>query len=73
MGVEELQNMLVRVQGAAIRRPGTEYVVTISEEGESRLIPFEYSTDDTYVLRFSDEKLYFLRTVSGEPGEIEAP
>ena len=70
MGVEKMQNMIVLPQGGTVRRPGTIYVGDIDEAGASRLIPFEFSTDDAYVLRFSVEKIYFYRTVGGVSGEI---
>ena len=49
--------------GSAVRRPGTAYVAdantTIADT--VRLLPFEYSTDDSYVLEFSDGSLRFFR------------
>jgi len=54
-----LENMFVTVQGPALKRPGTKYIA--SAAGSVRLIPFEYSTDDAYILEFGDEYLRFYR------------
>lgn len=39
----------------------------------TRLLPFQYSTDDSYVLGFGDEFVSFFRTVNGVGGQIQAP
>jgi hypothetical protein len=54
MGVETLENILVRPQGMAYRRPGTEFIEAVDTE-TVRFIPFEYSNDDSYVLMFYDD------------------
>jgi len=54
-----IENMFVTSIGSAIRRPGTAYVA--DSNGVARLIPFEYSTDDSYVLEFADTGLRFFR------------
>jgi hypothetical protein len=61
IGVETMENMIVRVPGAAFRRPGTEYIASTKNNGQVRLIPFEYATDDTYILEFGDEYIRFFR------------
>ncbi len=55
-----LENMLVTVQGPVLKRPGTKYIAT-AKTGSPRLIPFEYSTDDAYVIETGDEYLRFFR------------
>ena len=62
MACEELENILVRAQGMAYKRPGTEYVDDALVKSNVRLMPFEYSTDDSYVLEFSHESIGFFRT-----------
>ena len=71
-----LENMFVTVQGPAIKRPGTEYIAT-AKAGKIRLIPFEFSTDDAYILEFGDNYIRFyldgaqiLTEVGGPPVEI---
>ncbi len=50
-----LQNMLVLVQGPVTRRPGTKYIAEVKDSSvAARLIPFEFSKDDTYVLEFGN-------------------
>jgi len=48
-----LQNMLVLSQGPVTRRPGTKYIADVNNHSEkSRLIPFEFSKTDAYILEF---------------------
>ena len=63
MAAEQLTNIFVRVKGMAAKRPGTEFIDESLTEDDVRLIPFEYSTDDSYVLEFSHESIGFFRTV----------
>ena len=50
-----LQNMLVLTQGPVTRRPGTKYIAEVKTSADyCRLIPFEYSKTDTYILEFGD-------------------
>ncbi len=49
-----LQNMVVLAQGPAMRRPGTKYIAATKNNGIARLVPFEYSTTDAYILEFGD-------------------
>lgn len=54
----ELENMLVLTQGPTIRRPGTKYVADVNQ---SRLLSFEYSKTDAYILSIQDSEMYFFR------------
>ncbi len=59
-----LENFLVRTQGPVSRRPGTRYIADANDStSEVRIIPFEYSTDDAYVLSLEDGSMGFFRTV----------
>ena len=61
-GARTLQNMLVRAQGPVQRRPGTKYIAEVKESAdEVRLIPFEYSTEDTYIIELGDLYARFYR------------
>jgi hypothetical protein len=61
-GCRVLENMLVYPQGGAMRRPGSYYVAETKDSTEvSRVIPFEYSDLDAYVLEFGDETVRFYR------------
>ena len=59
-----LENMFVTVQGPALKRPGTKYIAT-AKAGQVRLIPFEFSTDDAFILEFGDNYIRFY-TDSGQ-------
>lgn len=61
MGVEEISNMLVNPKGMAYKRPGTKYIAATKENSRVRLIPFEYSTDDAYVIEMGNEYARFYR------------
>ena len=63
MGAEELENVLVRAMGRASKRPGTEFIDETLVKSNVRLIPFEFSTDDSYVLELTDKSIGFFRTV----------
>lgn len=55
-GAKTLQNMLVRPQGPVERRPGTKFIAEVKDATDTiRLIPFEYSTEDSYVLEAGDQ------------------
>jgi hypothetical protein len=53
-GCKTLQNMVVHPHGGATRRPGTNLIAETKSNGEARLIPFEFSTTQTYVLEFGN-------------------
>jgi len=57
-GCKTLENLIVYPHGAAARRPGTSFVAeTANSSSKSRLIPFEFSTTQTYMLEFSNLKI----------------
>ena len=56
-----MENMLVNTIGSVERRPGTYYVANTKSDNETRLIPFEYSTDDSYVIEVTDGFMRFYR------------
>lgn len=50
-----LRNYYIRRDGAAENRPGTKFVCEIKNSLETeRLLPFEFSSDQTYVMEFSN-------------------
>ena len=55
-----LENMLITTQGPVLKRPGTKYIATV-KSGTPRLLPFEYSTDDAYVLETGNLYMRFCR------------
>ena len=50
----QLQNMIVLSQGPARRRSGTKFIATTKDNAVARLIPFEFSKTDTYMLEFTN-------------------
>jgi len=61
-GAKTLQNMIVRAQGPVQRRPGTKYIASVKDANDPvRLIPFQYSTSDCYVIELGDLYARFYR------------
>lgn len=61
-GCKQLVNMIVYPHGGATRRVGTRYVADAhTTVGACRLIPFEFSELDSYVLEFTDELMRVFR------------
>lgn len=59
-GAERLRNFMVKPQGPAVRRPGTQFVrETKDGTKKSRLIPFVYSTDQTMVIELGNSHIRF--------------
>ena len=55
-GAKQLTNFLVHPQGAATRRVGTQFIAEVKDSSKkTRLIPFEFSTVQTYVLEFGNQ------------------
>ena len=53
VGASRLENMIVLRYGGATRRPGFRHVAKTQEGKRARLIPFQYSTEQSYVLEFT--------------------
>ena len=61
-GCKTLENMIVYPHGAAARRSGTSFVAEVKDSTKkTRLIPFEFSTTQTYMLEFGDEYIRFYK------------
>ena len=59
---KELNNFLIHPHGGVSRRPGTEFISRVHDQTKyTRLIPFEFSTVQTYVLEFATGKIRFYR------------
>ena len=78
-GCKTLENMLVHPQGAAARRVGTQFIAEVkTSAAKTRLIPFEFSTTQTYVLEFGNNYIRFFKDKgqifsSGSAYEISTP
>ena len=59
-GCRLLENYLIKPQGGAVRRPGTYYVEDVKYHNRKvRLIPFEFSDTQAYILEFGHEYIRF--------------
>lgn len=59
VGAALLRNFFCDVRGGASTRPGTKFVARCLA-GINRLIPFQFNTQQTYILVFSDHTLRFV-------------
>jgi hypothetical protein len=62
-----MENALPLVEGGVKKMPGTYYVTAAAGTGKSRLAPFSFSTDQSYVLEFSDKSI----RIFGDDGLLE--
>ncbi|MEO1192845.1 MAG: hypothetical protein AAFY02_13875 [Pseudomonadota bacterium] len=61
VGLRFAENLFVRPQGGIVNRPGTRFVCEVADsEAASRLLPFSFSTLQTYVLEFADKRMRVL-------------
>ena len=66
-GLEEANNVIVQPQGGVRRRPGTKYLMSLpNSSSESagngvRLVPFEFSTSDSYMLCFTHNRMHVFK------------
>jgi hypothetical protein len=78
-GCEILENMTVYPHGGAVRRPGTYFCAEVKSSAlPTRLIPFEFSTTQAYIIEVGHEYMRFYMnqgqiTLSGTAYEISTP
>ena len=80
-GLKTLENFVVFPHGSVARRSGTQFVAEVKDSTkQTRLIPFEFSTTQTYMLEFGDQYIRFYKDngqiLSGSPAvayEISSP
>ena len=78
-GCKTLENMIVYPHGSAARRSGSQFVAEVKDSSkETRLIPFEFSTTQTYMLEFGDQYIRFYKDngqilSGGSAYEISSP
>jgi len=74
-----INNFVVQPHGPVTRRPGTHFVAEVKDSSKDvRLIPFSFSTTQTYILEFGDQYIRFYKDngqiVSGASAyEISSP
>jgi hypothetical protein len=65
--LEEATNVVIQPQGGARRRPGSKYVMSLPNTGNDsaangvRLVPFEFSTSDSYMLCFTHNRMHIFK------------
>ena len=71
--VETLRNFIVTPQGGIIRRSGSKFIYEVADSDNfTRLVPFVYSTTQSYVLEFSNNLIRFYTGSSdGNEGILE--
>ena len=67
-----IKNFIVQPHGPVARRPGTYFVSEVKDSSKNtRLIPFSFSTTQTYILEFGDQYIRFYKDsgqiVTGTP------
>ena len=78
-GCRVMQNFIPLVHGPARRRPGTYFIAELkASDKKARLIPFEFSVTQAYVLEFGDRYIRFYKDQGqivdgGSPYEISSP
>lgn len=61
-GASEIENMIVQPHGGLTRRPGTKFVNEVKTSSQkTRLLPFEFSTIQSYCIEAGDEYLRFFK------------
>tara|TARA_R100001126_G_C4887748_1_gene183557 strand:- start:5696 stop:8218 length:2523 start_codon:yes stop_codon:yes gene_type:complete len=61
-GTKTLENMVIHPHGGASRRPGTKFISEVKTSANTtRLIPFEFSTTQTYIMEFGNEYIRFFK------------
>lgn len=62
LGCRTIDNFIPTVQGPALKRSGTRFVKRCyNVSTQTRLIPFEYSRDQAYILELSEGRIRFFR------------
>ena len=78
-GCKTLENMIVYPHGSASRRSGSQFVSEVKDNSKkTRLISFEFSTIQTYILEFGDQYIRFYKDSGqilsgGSAYEISSP
>ena len=80
IGCKTVRNFLIHKHGGASNRPGTKYIAETKDSAKkARLVPFEFSTVQSYAIEFGDKYCRFymngaqILDASDVPYEIETP
>ena len=78
-GCSRLENFVIHPHGGASRRPGTKFIASVKTAANAtRLIPFEFSVTQTYVLEFGNTYFRIYKdggqvTSGGSAVEVSTP
>lgn len=75
-GLKANENYVVMVEGGLTRTPGTKFIAPLKNEAQAgKLVPFEFSVDDNYMLVFNGGKMRVMRNggVIVDPGSPPNP
>lgn len=68
IALKRMRNFFPKIQGPAMRRPGTRYVETVKDSSKAvRLLPFEFSVEQAYIIEAGEGYFRFYR----DNGRIE--
>ena len=71
VGLKTCRNFIVRAHGGVVNRPGLQYIHAVNDmSAQVRLIPFEFSTTQTYILEFGDA---YMRVYKDSAVVLETP
>ena len=65
VAAELIENFVAKFTGGLDSRPGQKFVARTKTTGRVRLIPFEFNTEQTFVLEFGDQYIRF-HTLGGQ-------
>ena len=78
-GLKTCRNFFVQAHGGVANRPGTKFICeTANSAKTTRLIPFEFNTEQTYILEFGHQTMRVIKDggqvlSSGSPVSITTP
>jgi hypothetical protein len=78
-GLKTCRNFFVQAHGGVANRPGTKFICeTANSAKTTRLIPFEFNTEQTYILEFGHQTMRVIKDggqvlSSGSPVSIATP
>lgn len=62
VGLAKCFNYIVRTHGGVENRPGFEFVCEVKDSSKAtRLMPFEFNTEQTYILEFDDQAMRVIK------------
>lgn len=78
-GLKQATNIFIHAHGGASNRPGLQFVNEVKDSADiTRLIPFQFNTQQSYILEFGDGVMRVYRNgglvlLAGSPYELATP